>query len=83
MISRFMENVKQTVIIKLQIIERGLNRVGASYRGGLTSNFLLIRRLNIERGLNRVGASYRGGLTSNFFLIRELNIERGLKRERG
>ena len=55
MISRFMENVKQTVIIKLQIIERGLNRVGASYRGGLTSNFLLIRGLNIERGLKREG----------------------------
>ena len=55
MISRFMENVKQTVIIKLQIIERGLNRVGASYRGGLTSNFLLIRGLKIERGLKREG----------------------------
>ena len=55
MISRFMENVKQTVIIKLQIIERGLNRVGASYRGGQTSNFLLIRGLNLERGLKREG----------------------------
>ena len=55
MISRFMENVKQTVIIKLQIIERGLNRVGASYRGGLTSNFRLIRGLNIERGLKGEG----------------------------
>ena len=55
MISRFMENDKQTVIIKLQIIDRGLNRVGAWYRGGLTSNFLLIRRLNIERGLKREG----------------------------